>query len=138
MNRRSREVGFIFIAAIRRETQRAERRRIEQGETGGLTSLGQSVAVVTVNDATSNAVGIFSASISRSLSLLSLHLLFPFSFSVPTYRAPDRHCRLVSFLRRFAYSFWGSMIVWGFYRVSSSVRVYRIRFPREMLAIRES
>lgn len=94
VNRRSREVGFIFIAAIRRDST-PERRRIERGakkRRGGkgkrrLTSLGQSVAVVTVNDATSNAVGIFSASVSRSLSSS-----FSFSpscslFSVPTYRA---------------------------------------------------
>lgn len=49
---------------------------MEEGEERGRepTSLGQSVAVVTVNDATSNAVGIFSASLSFSLSPCSLSL----------------------------------------------------------------
>lgn len=75
----------------------------EEGEQP--TSLGQSVAVVTVNDATSNAVGTPSVFISLSLSLFSISL-FLFLFISALFRRflllLARHRRFVSFLPRFA------------------------------------
>lgn len=112
MNRRSREVGFIFIAAIRRDSTPGDvRPRGRQGPT----SLGQSVAVVIINDATSNATSVFSPppflssyllpSLLRSLSSFSLTVdssLLP-RFVPPSFRVPALILR--------------STIVWGLYRV---------------------
>lgn len=105
VNRRCREVGFIFIAAIRRDSTLGVGNPREEGEQP--TSLGQSVAVVTVNDATSNAVGTPSVFISLSLSLFSISLFLSlFLFISALFRRflllLARHRRFVSFLPRFA------------------------------------
>lgn len=95
----SREVGFIFIAAIRRDsTPGVVRPRRRQGPT----SLGQSVAVVIINDATSNATSAFPPPPFLSSCLLPSPLFYR------SLLPPTRHCCLVSFLCRFGspHSFW--------------------------------
>jgi len=81
MNRRSREVGFIFIAAIRRDSTPG----VVVGSRGrqGPTSLGQSVAVVIINDATSNATSPFSP---PSFLFLSFTFSSPLFFIVRSCR----------------------------------------------------
>jgi len=98
MNRRSREVGFIFIVAIRRET----RRRASSDREGGKDRRrwDNRVAVVIINDATSNATSVFSPPPFLSSCLLPSPLRSLFHrFLLPL----TRHCCLVSFLRRFVF-----------------------------------
>lgn len=119
----SRSRLYIYRSNKARLDVGGDRNPREEGEQP--TSLGQSVAVVTVNDATSNAVGTPSVFISLSLSLFSISLfLFLFLFISTLFRRflllLARHRRFVSFLPRFASALVPrrSRIVWKFYRVS--------------------
>lgn len=133
MNRRSREVGFIFIAAIRRDsTPGVVGPRGRQGPT----SLGQSVAVVIINDATSNATSAFSPppflsscllpSPPRSLSSFPLTAdssLLP-RFIPPSFRVPALVLR--------------STIVWELYRVYRIILFERLRWLKDACGNEES